>query len=50
MFIDEVRKIDDLILKGTTMDVIDQQITLQREFRNWIKQNFLTGNKTKTND
>lgn len=50
MFIDEVRKIDDLILKGTTMDVIDQQITLQREFRNWIKENFLTGNKTETND
>lgn len=50
MFIDEVRKIDDLILKGTTMDVIDQQITLQREFRNWIKENFLTVNKTETNE
>jgi hypothetical protein len=48
MFIDEVRKIDDIILKGANIDVIDQQITLQREFRVWIKENFLTGKKAES--
>jgi ABC-type Zn uptake system ZnuABC Zn-binding protein ZnuA len=45
MFIDEVRKIDDVILKGVKLKVIEEQLTLQREFRVWIKENFLTGKK-----
>jgi hypothetical protein len=48
MFIDEVRKIDDVILKGVKLKVIEEQLTLQREFRVWIKENFLTGKKAES--
>ncbi len=48
MFIDEVRKIDDIILKGVKLKVIEEQLTLQREFRVWIKENFLTGKKAES--
>lgn len=42
-FIDEVRKVDDVILKDVKMQVINEQINLQLEFRKWIKEHFLTG-------
>lgn len=48
MFIDEVRKIDDVILKGVKLKVIEEQLTLQREFRVWIKENFLTEKKAES--
>jgi hypothetical protein len=36
----EIRSFDEWILKGADMTMIEQQIDIQRAFRQWIETNF----------
>lgn len=38
--INEIRAFDEFILKGASLDSIEQQIDIQRAFRQWIENNF----------
>lgn len=39
-FIDEVRKVDDVIIKDAELDAQSQQINIQRAFRQWLETEF----------
>jgi len=36
----EIRSFDEWILKGADITMIEQQVNIQRAFRQWIKTNF----------
>jgi hypothetical protein len=36
----EIRSFDEWILKGADMTMIEQQVNIQRAFRQWIETNF----------
>lgn len=38
--INQIRGLDSQIMTGATIEVIEQQIKIQREFRQWIENNF----------
>jgi hypothetical protein len=38
--IKEIRSFDEFILKGASLETIEQQIDIQRAFRQWIEKNF----------
>jgi hypothetical protein len=38
--ISEIRSFDEWILKGTESQVHEQQVNIQRAFRQWIETNF----------
>jgi hypothetical protein len=40
MFLDEIRKTDRLIIDSADADAQNQQIDIQRAFRQWVKENF----------
>jgi hypothetical protein len=40
VFIDEVRKVDDVIIKDAELDAQSQQINIQRAFRQWLETEF----------
>lgn len=40
MLMDEIRQNDERILKHTDIEVHEQQIDIQRAFREWVKENF----------
>ena len=39
-FIDEVRKVDDVIIKDAELDAQSQQVDIQRAFRQWLETEF----------
>jgi hypothetical protein len=39
-FIDEVRKVDDVIIKDAELDAQSQQVNIQRAFRQWLETEF----------
>ena len=39
-FIDEVRKVDDVIIKDAELDAQSQQINIQRALRQWLETEF----------
>ena len=39
-FIDEVRKVDDVIIKDAELDAQSQQVNNQRAFRQWLETEF----------
>jgi hypothetical protein len=40
MFLDEIRKTDRLIIDNADVEAQNQQIDIQREFRQWVIENF----------
>jgi hypothetical protein len=38
--ISEIRSFDEWILKGADITMIEQQVNIQRAFRQWIETNF----------
>ena len=38
--IKEIRSFDEFILKGASLEMMEQQIDIQRAFRQWIEKNF----------
>ena len=40
MFLDEIRKTDRLIIDNADVEAQNQQIDIQRAFRQWVKENF----------
>jgi hypothetical protein len=38
--ISEIRSFDEWILKGADITMIEQQVNIQRAFRQWINENF----------
>jgi hypothetical protein len=45
----EIRSFDEWILKGADMTMIEQQVNIQRAFRQWIETNF-TENENEATD
>lgn len=41
MFLDEIRKTDRLIIDSAVSDAMNQQVDIQRAFRQWVKENFV---------
>jgi len=41
MFIDEVRRLDDVIIKDAEFEVLSQQANIQRAFYQWLKTEFV---------
>ena len=41
MFIDEVRKVDNIIIKDAELEAQSQQVNIQRAFRQWLKTEFV---------
>jgi hypothetical protein len=41
MFLDEIRKTDSLIIDSAVSDAMNQQVDIQRAFRQWVKENFV---------
>ena len=39
-FIDEVRKVDDVIIKDAELDAQSQQVNIQRALRQWLETEF----------
>jgi hypothetical protein len=39
-FINEVRKVDDVIIKDAELDAQSQQVDIQRAFRQWLETEF----------
>jgi hypothetical protein len=39
-FIDEVRKVDDVIIKDAELDAQSQQVNIQIAFRQWLETEF----------
>jgi hypothetical protein len=39
-FIDEVRKVDDVIIKDAELEAQSQQVNIQRAFRQWLETEF----------
>lgn len=41
LFLDEIRKTDRLIIDSAVSDAMNQQVDIQRAFRQWVKENFV---------
>ena len=39
-FINEVRKVDDIIIKDAELEAQSQQVDIQRAFRQWVETEF----------
>ena len=40
MLLNEIRRVDERIMQGTGIDIIEQQHNIGLAFRNWQKENF----------
>jgi hypothetical protein len=41
MFVDEVRRVDNIIIKEPQLDAQSQQVNIQRAFIQWLKTEFV---------
>jgi hypothetical protein len=41
MFVDEVRRVDNIIIKDAQLDAQSQQVNIQRAFIQWLKTEFV---------
>ena len=41
MFVDEVRRVDNIIIKDAQLDAQSQQVNIQRAFMQWLKTEFV---------
>lgn len=41
MFLEEIRKTDRLIIDTAVEEAMNQQVDIQRAFRQWVKENFI---------
>jgi hypothetical protein len=41
MFVDEVRRVDNIIIKDAQLDAQSQQVNIQRAFLQWLKTEFV---------
>jgi hypothetical protein len=41
MFVDEVRRVDNIITKDANLDARSQQVNIQRAFIQWLKTEFV---------
>jgi hypothetical protein len=42
MFVDEVRRVDNIIIKDAQLDAQSQQVNIQRAFIQWLKTEFVS--------
>jgi hypothetical protein len=41
MFVDEVRRVDNIVIKDAQLDAQSQQVNIQRAFIQWLKTEFV---------
>lgn len=41
MFIEEVRRVDNIIIKDAELDAQSQQVNIQRAFMQWLQKEFI---------
>ena len=41
MFIDEVRKVDNIVIADAELEAQSQQVNIQRAFRQWLETEFI---------
>jgi hypothetical protein len=41
LFLNEVRRVDNIIIKDAELEAQSQQVNIQRAFRQWLKTEFV---------